>query len=475
MKNLAVDLNLFPDSMDVYIVGGSLRDHLLNRPCFDYDLVVSRRAEVYADALASKRHGHAIRLGKPDLEIIRVVSEGGIYDISPMNGTSIEEDLRQRDFTLNAMAYCLTTGQIVDPLGGRKDLADGIIRMVSPGIFRDDPVRLIRAFRMSAVLGFDIEPETAAKIEGDAGLVLGAAGERIREELFKIMMTARSHACLSAMADSGLLFEIIPELTKLRGCGQNEHHAHDVFDHSLLAYRYLEEVLNDLDRQLPGSAGPIHQRVNGKQSALLKWAMLLHDIGKPAVRKAAADGRIHFHGHGRKSAEIADKISQRLRFSNRQRHDIDTIIRYHSRPLLLYLSEKKQTLTDRGLTRFFMACGNLTPDVLLHSIGDSRGKGKTEQTDDFVVFAKTALGMYYRDYLPRIQEPALITGHDLIETFGLSPSPLFKEILSGIETERLAGKITSKAAALSAAKRRVEAESDPPNTIDPPDADDRVS
>lgn len=458
MKNLPVNLNLFPGSIDVYIVGGSLRDHLLNRPCFDYDLVVSRQADVYAGALASKLHGHAIRLGKPDLGVIRVVSEKGHYDISPINGASIEDDLRQRDFTLNAMAYCPATGEITDILGGRKDLANRIVRMVSPAIFRNDPVRLVRAFRMSASLGFEIDPETAAKIKADAGLVLGAAGERIREELLKVMITPHSHAHLSRMADSGLLFEIIPELAKLRGCIQNHHHSHDAFDHTMEAYRCLEDALNHLDREFPDDAGPIHQRVDGEQSTLLKWAMLLHDTGKPIVRTLDQGGGLHFHGHARKGAEIADEIGKRLRLSNRQRNDIHTIIRYHSRPLLLYLSEKNRDLTDRGLTRFFIACGDLTPDVLLHSIGDSGGKGKADETGDFVRFVKATLRTFYRDYQPKTSAPPLVTGHDLIETFGLSPSPLFKRILRGVETERLAGGVKSKKSALSLAKRLIDAE-----------------
>ena len=448
------DPNIFPKTEGAYIVGGSLRDLFLDRFPSDYDIVVLGDAEQFAKEIALNTHGHMIELGKHDQRIIRVVSDDKIYDISPVTGTSIEKDLEKRDFTINAMAYNLSSGKVIDNFGGMDDLFNKRIRMVSKEIFKSDPVRLIRAFRIGASLNFEIDPRTESIIRKDADLIQNSAAERIRTELFKMLRAPISHHYLCAMADAGLLFAIFPELGRLKGCIQNKYHLYDVFEHTMKAYYYLETIFNDVRRFFPETYKQIGQTIGENETALLKCAVLLHDIGKPSVRIEDEGGNIHFYGHGQKGAESAKDIFKRLKFSTAERLFIDFIIRNHIRPMLLYLIHQKKVPTRKSLTRFFIKCKDHTPYILLHSIADMIGKDEEneERKDAYTTFAKDIMHEYYTDYIPRTSDPPLLTGNDLIDEFDLSPSPQFKAILDFIEETRLLGRVTNREEALKIAK-----------------------
>lgn len=165
------DSNIFPKTKGAYIIGGSIRDLLLGRTPADYDVAVLGNPEKFANHVALQTNGHLVEMGKPGQMIIRVVAENHIVDISPVNGLTIEDDLNQRDFTINAMAYDLSTGKIIDVLGGLQDLEKKKVKMVSKQIFKKDPIRLLRAFRMGACLGFDIEPQTSSAIAREATII----------------------------------------------------------------------------------------------------------------------------------------------------------------------------------------------------------------------------------------------------------------------------------------------------------------
>ena len=221
-----------------YVVGGSVRDLLLGRPALDTDIAVTAFARQLADRLA----GSYVEIGKSGLTIHRVVVGDRIFDVSALHGAGIEQDLRRRDFTINAMAVDAATGNIIDCTGGRKDLQAGIIRMVSPSVFRSDPLRLLRAYRLAAGLSFDIDPATERAIADDAQRIGQSAGERIWAELQQILACRTSRVQLEQMQASGLLTAVFPELEPLSGCHQGDHHRWDVFTHSLQAYRHLESI-----------------------------------------------------------------------------------------------------------------------------------------------------------------------------------------------------------------------------------------
>jgi len=464
---IQINPNIIPKTKGAYIVGGSVRDLLLELSPNDYDIAVLGNPEQFAKNIASKISGRIVRMGKPGSAsggIIRVVSGDKIFDISSINDASIEEDLNKRDFTINAIAYSLSSGRIIDPLGGIQDLVEKKIRMVSKQAFIKDPIRMIRAYRICASLNFNINPQTVSAIKRDAKLIKNSAGERIRTELFKILQSYKAYYYLSQMADVGLLREIFPELDALKGCMQNRYHSYDVFEHTMKAFCCLEKILNDYSEYIPKIYNQNIKQLSKNKGYLLKLAILLHDIGKPAALSINSQGNIHFYGHGKKGADIANKISKRLKLSTNERYYIDFIVRNHIRPLFLFISHQKKVLTKKGITRFFIKCGDNVPALLLHTIADVQGKGdkedvrpvyvqRTGRDTAFIEFAKAMLHDFFSDFMPGIIKPPLITGYDLIHEFGLTPSPLFKKILKIVQEERLSDKINTRQEALRLAKK----------------------
>ena len=437
-----LDIKIIPKIKGAYIVGGSIRDIILGRFPFDYDIAVFGNPEKFAKKIAAKKSDHIIELGKKDHKIIRVISDNKIFDISSANGDTIEDDLLKRDFTINAMACSLSSGKIIDCTGGMKDIADKKIRMVSDTAFEKDPIRLIRAYRIGASLDFEIDTNTVSAIRKNAKRIKNSAGERIRAEFLRVLQTPKSHHYISQMADTGLLFAIFPELSTLKGCFQNKFHQYDVFEHTMKAFYHLENILNN----------KIIHNIDENTASLLKFAILLHDTGKPLVKKVDNEGNVRFYGHSKKGAEITKEISFRLKLSTKEKYFIDFIIRNHIRPLHLFTAKRKGSLTNKGITRFFIKCGDITPCLLLHSIADMKGKGNKDEKK-FIDFAKNMISIYFSEFMPRKKIPVLITGNDLINEFSLSPSPLFKIIISKVEEARLSNQINTRQEALLLVKK----------------------
>ncbi len=439
-----------------YIVGGSIRDLLLSRSPSDYDIVVLESPDKYARNLAKRCSGHVVKIGKQNQTIFRVISENTIFDISAIEAKTIEDDLIKRDFTINAIGYDLFSGKIIDLFEGIKDLSIKKIRMVSKDIFIKDPVRLIRAYRIATMLDFEIEAETARVLVNNVKLITKAAGERIKAELFKIFSCPKSYAYIHQMYETGLLFEIFPELTALRGCKQNKYHAYDVLDHSLNAFGRLETLLNEKKFDT-GSISLTIPDMDKKRSALLKYSIMLHDIGKPFTIKVGENENIHFFGHDMIGAEMAKRISKRLKLSNIESNYIDFIIRNHISALNLFNSCDKNPPSKRSLTRFFIKCGDMTPDIIFHTIADIKGKANEDKrNEDFLCFASYLLNEFFSVYEVEKKAPRLITGNDLIKEFGLSPSPLFKRILSVVEESRISNDIKNREEAFSLVKNLIE-------------------
>jgi poly(A) polymerase len=444
-------LNFLPDDPDgIYLVGGIVRDLLSGHCPADIDLLVARDIRHIAGQIAHKISGSIIDLGKKGFDVIRVASPETTVDITPLNHPSIESDLQQRDFTINAMAYDVKSRRLVDCTGGRADMQKKVIRMVSPAAFEDDPARLVRAYRMAAVLHYSIDRATEAAISKHRHLVGRVAGERVWAELVKIFGTPDASPIITHMASSKLLTSIFPELHPAIGCIQNRHHSFDVFDHSLRVYDALETLLHDFGTRFPQMVNIAEQTGLSGHAAMLKYAALLHDVGKPATRQIDQDGRVRFPGHAAKSADIAMGIGRRLRLSNRQRHVSDAIIRHHIRPLFLYLASESGNLGRHGKVRFFNRCGDLTLPIIVHTMADIMAKGERMQDRDngFILFCDELLNTYI-DYKNRqAAVPPLINGNDLIEVFGLSPSAQFKQILNRVNERRLSGELITRDQAL---------------------------
>ena len=441
-----------PAREGVYLVGGCVRDLLINQSPADYDLAVSESPEGYARLLAAKFGGRPIAIGPDRHRLYRVVAGDRIFDLSPLFGASIETDLANRDFTINAMAFDLAGQNLVDPLDGLRDLQAGILKMASPRALMNDPLRQLRAFRLAAQFRCRIEADTRAAIKTLTGTIQTCAGERIRTELFKLLALNSSTQYIEQMAECGLLYDILPELENLQRCHQNEHHSFDVWTHTLAACRQLENWLtpNFPEETTASIQRAVAQIQRREQFGLLKMALLLHDVGKPATRSEDAGGKVHFYGHGRRSAALAADICSRLKCSHAESDYIGTVVRQHNRPLFLYLLQSRNRLSARAITRFFIHCADLAPDVLIHAIADYAGKHSVpdEELETYTRFIDSLLTQYFDVHAWRQAGPSLLTGRDLINHFGLVPSPLFKKLLEQVETARLAGEIQDRQQAL---------------------------
>ncbi len=457
---------LFPSTGGAFLVGGCVRDLLAGKQPADYDLAVSGQPVAYARKIADRHGGRPVAIGPERHRIFRIVAGKLVFDISPLVENSIEADLKNRDFTINAMAFDLAGKDLIDPENGRADLKNRVIRVVSPGAFINDPLRQLRAFRLAVQFRCRIEAQTLLALKANAGLIQSCAGERIRAELLKMLEFSGSTDALAQMAACGLLFNIIPELSPLADCHQNVHHSFDVWTHTLAAGRHLEALFDpgnpDRNGTLLRRAATRAQSCN--RTGLLKLTLLLHDIGKPATRSTDAKGRVHFYGHGRRGVLIATEICRRLKCSRHETDYINGVIKNHLRPLFLFQLHAENRLSNRAVARFFIQCGEMTPDILLHAVADFAGKRHTPETDffDFTYFIKSLLDRYFDTHARRAAEPGLLTGRDLMTAFGLRPSPLFKKLLTRVETARLAGEISKKQQALDLVRRLLGPNESPP-------------
>ena len=397
-----------------YLVGGCVRDLLLGRPPADFDVAVLGDPRTYAHTLAAAAGGRIVEIGKPEFRLWRVVAPGAIIDVSAAAGASIAEDLRHRDFTINALALDITTGAIVDVTGGRRDLNAGTIRMVSATAFRNDPVRLIRAFRLQARFGFNIEPGTLAAIGRDAGRIARPAGERVRDEFFKMLGADRSAPALQGMARTGLLSALFPGL---KGAGEKG------LERAVAAHQQLESLLWDLPACFPDTAEVLMRELTENRRILLKCAAVLSHV--PGI----------------------SAIAQRLRLSRHDAARLEGLTRHHARALAILASTRP---SSREVTRFFRGAHAVLPDLLLNAAADimAESAAPAERSQGFRSFTAELLHTFVFAYTPRRLSPPPVSGTDLIREFGLKPSALFKHILDSIEEERLSRSGVGRAEAL---------------------------
>jgi poly(A) polymerase len=438
---LPFDPNIFPFKTGVYLVGGSVRDLLAGRIPYDYDLAVGHNPSDFASGLADATGGRVVELGREDQKMLRVVTTDCFFDVTPINGTTIENDLRLRDFTINAMAVDVAAGDLIDPLDGQKDLAAKTVRMVSPEAFRLDPVRLVRAYRMAAVFKFDIEQQTRSAIALDAGLIRRPASERIRDELYKILQCAESHPYLTMMAGNHLLFHILKEFNKLNQQQPQSDAFRASINQVLESYNHLEIILNSTHNIRSSFGNQPFPGDDTERSSLIKWAALIHGFSRLNADFSHGGGQFEDSAAlADNSALIARSICERLRFSRRHSDTIELIIRQHIRPMGMFIDGATTSSIEKELIRLFLDSHDLTPDVLLHALAAFRGQ--TDEADtlskEFTGFIQMLIRKYVTELIPRASLPSPINGNDLINEFGMAPSPEFKNILRQIEEERLA-------------------------------------
>jgi len=455
----------------LYLVGGYLRDHLLGlAPVkqIDLDLVVWGEPALFARAITDSLGGTIIPL---DPETIRVLasSQGGPVriDISRPKGETIETDLAARDFSVNAIAVRIdavvpgATMAVIDPSGGLEDLKQRSLRAVAPSAFDRDPVRLIRAVRLAARLGFTIDAATRQAIVQRAPLLASATGERVRDELFQIIDQAPSVPSIESLEALHLLKRLVPETDALKLVPASAPHRLPLWEHSLETLRSVELLLGTLEHVFPDDAGSLRERLDleieaGVTSAsIIKLVGLLHDIGKPETRTVEPDGRVRFLGHDKAGVTIIARFCERLRLGRRASGLACEIVRHHLRPLHL---SREGTVTASAKYRLFRDLGDAAHATLLHSWADLRAT-TGEEDPRFLRhqgFVSELLRFYRTDFLPSKVSP-LLGGDDLMREFGLAPGPLLGFLLERLREAQATGIVGSREQALDCLRQHLAA------------------
>ncbi len=455
---------------DVYLTGGTVRDLLLGRRPVDIDLTVSRQARRWAAQLSQRTGGTYVELGREE-DAARVVWQGRVVDFSSFRegASSIGEELGKRDITLNSMAVRIASFaalgrggagdlSIVDPTGGLEDLKRQCVRMVSRGSFLADPLRLLRVFRFAAVLEFSIDPSTLEQVRRDASRLNRVAVERISHELELIMSSTRAAPMFGRMAETTLLWEILPELRKGVGMEQPASHHLDVFAHCLETLACAEQVLSRPESYFPES-GKVMRRYLERPHApvLVKWAALLHDVGKPVTYTIDEDrgGRITFYNHDREGAAIFADFSRRLRWPKKNQEEVFTLIRLHMRPFFLANVQRQGTLSLKACLRLVRSAGPRLPGLFLLAMADAlagKGDGSPQEIEREVATLFARLEQVRLEHVVPVQAcPPLLTGRDLIDELHLEPGPLFRKILERVEQAQMEKTIRSRREALALA------------------------
>lgn len=448
---------------EVFLIGGLVRDRLLGRETRDVDLTLSQKA-LKAARLFAEQTGGTFVLLREEGEMARVVINGQSFDFSKLRGPDLETDLKARDFTINAiclpLAQAFAPGEWLpyDPLKGIRDLEERLLRMTDPNCFQQDPLRILRAFRLSAQLGLTIDSDTRQAIKKWGPVLTRSAPERIHYEWLLLLSQPAGFVSLLEMEEAGLIEVLFPEIGLLKGIRQDRYHHLDVFQHSLLTFQSLEKLIQrhfplptDLEAEMISFLKP------DWKPACLKWAALVHDLGK-AVTGNERKGHQTFYGHPEASQGQFDSIAQRYRISNQEKTFIQKMIGGHMRPLLLVQEEVRGHLTPRALNRFVREASDELSGFFLLALADSlaaQGPEKPQDLEDRIMnLWRQALLIRDEWIRPPEKVPALVSGRDLIE-LGLKPGPLFKTLLSEIKEEQMEGRISSREEALDWITKRL--------------------
>ncbi len=450
MQQLLLKLNTVAADFGVqaYLVGGAVRDRLLGRAASDIDLAVDRAVFEFARYLAAELAGSCIPLDRVN-GTARVVLKNGAdavrIDISQLKGADIAEDLARRDFTVNALAASLDGQCLIDPFNGRRDLAAQKIVMVSRQAFADDPLRVLRGFRLAAELNFTVEAHTLKAMAAHADGLTQISGERVWEELARLLGTARSYRYINlADKEMNLWAHVFPLVDEMRATAQNYYHRDNVWEHCLKTLHCLEELICG---ELPSAAVEALQRplAGGRPLLItLKTACLLHDIGKPAAAGRRADGRITFHGHEKKGAVLLQPFVERVKSANKEAGALKLLVKQHMRPLWLYNQPK---VSNTAKFRLYRDLGLYYVPCLLLSLADVTAtylsSGRLQEIKDY--------RRYIFDLLNCVFPPPLIDGNDLKAHFGLSASKTIGRLLQAVSEAQAEGTVTTREEALALA------------------------
>ena len=443
---------------DAWIVGGTVRDALLERPLVDLDLALAGDPAPAARAIGRAIGAPAFKLSEA-FGAWRVVDRetGFTCDLSRLQGETIEADLAKRDFSVNAIALPLRGGDPLDPHGGIDDIRGRTLRVLD-GAYEADPLRALRLARLATELGFEPDARTERLTLEAASSVTKAAPERIFAELRRIVIAERVLDGLALAERLGLTAAILPELEALHGVEQSHFHHLDVLGHTIEVLREQLGIERDPERVFrelaPAVAGVLAEPLADEltRAQALRFGALLHDIGKPATRRVLPNGRVTFIGHDAVGDEIIAGICRRLRTSAALREFLGALARHHLR---LGFLVHEQPLSRSTVYRYLHECAPVEIEVTVLSCADrlaTRGRGAERAIDLHLELARElmAAALEWRANGP--PKPA-VRGDQLSKALGIKPGPELGELLAELAEARYTGEATTPEEAVCLARR----------------------
>ncbi len=446
----------------IYLVGGSVRDLLIGKQDIrDIDLLMASGSEDVARAFADAIGGSFFFLdeGRKITRVVRQADHDTIqFDFTNFEGPDLDADLGRRDFTINAMALDLrafianaSLDGLIDPFHGREDVKNRLIRVTRPGVLEEDPLRLLRAVRFAATLGYTIEEGTVDHIRQHAKLIARPSPERVRDELFLILSEQNAEKHLMLMDSLGLLSPLFPELEPLRSFAPGRYHVHDVLTHSIKTAGYIDDVLDELQKISPDHGPSVLAHLDEPlehlvpRKAALRFACLIHDNAKPETF-SNIDGHVRFHGHDNLGAEKAASICRRFKLSKDTEKAVTRVIRQHMR---LFNLSAPGGPSKNAMYRYCRDIGDALPESLILAQADARATREImpkEQFTDTTEPMAAVLEYYYTKFL-KVEAKPLVTGQDLIDR-GLKPGPRFRVILEELKERQAEGTFKDRQEAL---------------------------
>jgi poly(A) polymerase len=443
-----------------WLVGGAVRDALLGRRTPDLDLAVQGDARGLARELGRRAGGHAFQLSEEfGAWRVRAHDQEWQVDLTPLMGETLEQDLRRRDLTINAIARALVPadGELIDPCGGLADLEARRLRSVGQDSFRDDPLRVLRLARIAAELGFTPEPATARLAADSAPALTEVAAERVFAELRLTVIADGALAGVELAQQTGATAAVLPELDALRGLRQSDYHHLDVYEHTLATLQATIDLVADPsgafgDELTSALAAVLEEPLANEltRGQALRFGALLHDIAKPLTYAVNADGRPTFFEHDVRGAELATQMLTRLRASERLTTHVAALARHHLR---LGFLVHKRPLPPRTIYHYLSTCDPVEVDVTVLSVADrlaTRGRNADRAVELHLELAREMLADSLSWHAQRPRPP--IAGDQLARALDITPGPRLGQLLGELTEAAYAGEIAGEQQILAHAR-----------------------
>jgi tRNA nucleotidyltransferase/poly(A) polymerase len=436
-----------------YIVGGFLRDCMLNKESCDVDIVVAKgHAKVFSTKLADYIKGYFVELDTIN-NIYRVVfaDKENYVDIADCTADTIENDLKRRDFTINALAFDMLNEELIDVVNAKQDLKNGIIREISKENMLDDSIRILRAFRFHSQLGFVFSEDLKNIIKEHAQEIRKPAKERVNTELIKLFGGKNAHDTIRLLDMYKILEILIPEVLEIKKVPPNNHHHLDLFNHSIETLKqvqlFYEQSQDWVKEHLDENFGV------AKRIGYLKFATFLHDIGKPSTWQIDDTGRHRFIMHDSVGAKIVVPRLKDLKFSKKQIAYVQKIIKYHMYPAFIVTAEEA---TEKTFLRFFRKIENDCIDLIAIAHADrlsTKGPDITEKMiNDNINGLKNLLNEYKTQKESLKPLPKLLDGVEIMELLDIKPSQTLGNIIKQLKEAQMSLEVNTKEEAISFVK-----------------------